>query len=776
MKTIIYILRRLNKEKLPNYLGIAGLATGLACVMFIFLWIHDEASFDRFHKNIDRIFITHAFIAEADSEVPFDGAPPAVAGALKAEYPQVLETARIIPAYSTWLLNYRDKKITPRIGFCDFSMFDIFTFEFVAGPLDTEKTPYQIIINETTAHSLFGETNPLGEILRFDNSYDLMVVGVIKDVPRNSSLIFDGMVTLELLPQIVDSPNYLNTWWNNSFLTAGLLNDPAAFPEIAKGVRNRIQEVIPETNNHLGAYMFQDLYLYKRGNVKNIGIFTLIGILILCTAILNFINLITARSLKQIRENGIRKSLGATRLDVVKFIYSEVSIVCIIAFVAAVLITAMGLPFFNQLINKDINLETLANAQVIKAFIVVLLITIGLSGVYPAVVLSRYSPVQSIRGAFSQVRNGGLFRNALVISVFISSIALLSATLIINKQIRYLQNLDLGFEKERVVYFRLNGNMKQQPNAIKNMLLTNPNIVSASTISHPPSAMGNNGQGWQWENKPLDFDPLVFNWNGDPDLVKTLQLHMSEGSFLQEGQTHSVVINRCFAQLIGWSHFTGKTLSAWGNDYQIAGVFEDININSLGGASQPIAVFLPDGGWGQNFMAVKIAPQDVDETLTYIQKKLDAMEPAFINELTFLEDDFTQMLEPENNLQKLISLFTLFSILVLALGLTGMIMYMAEKKTKEIGIRKSLGEENLSIVSRMLSPLLTAGLVAALIATPLAWSLMGYWLQNYAKRIDIDILIFIQATLAVMLVACATVLLHISNAATKNPVDALRSE
>lgn len=776
MRTIIYIFRRLNKEKLPNYLGIAGLATGLACVMFIFLWIHDEASFDRFHKNLDRIFITHAFIEEVDSEMPFDGAPPAVAGALKAEYPQVLETARIIPAYATWLLNFQDKKITPKIGFCDFSMFDIFSFEFIAGPLDIEKTPYQIIINETTARSLFGEKDPLGEILRFDNTYDLMVVGVIKDVPRNSSLIFDGMVTLELLPKIFDSPNYLNTWWNNSFITVGLLKDPAAFPEIAKGVRNRIQEVIPETNNYLGAYMFQDLYLEKKGHIKNIGIFTLIGILILCTAILNFINLITARSLKQIRENGIRKSLGATRPDIIKFIYSEVSIVCIIAFFAAVLITTIGLPFFNQLINKDISLETLANVQVIKAYIVVLLVTIGLSGIYPAVVLSGYSPLQSIRGAFNQVRNGGLFRNALVISVYTSSIALLSASLITNMQIKYLQNLDLGFEKERVVYFRLNGNMKQQPNALKNMLLTNPSIISATTISHPPSAMGNNGQGWQWENKSIDFNPLVFNWNGDPDLVKTLQLHMSEGSFLLEGQTHCVVINRCFAQMIGWDHFTGRTLSAWGNDYQITGVFEDININSLGGATQPIAVFLPDGGWGQNFMAVKIAPQSLDQTLTYIQKTLDAMEPAFINELIFLEDDFTQMLEPENNLQKLISLFTLFSILVLALGLTGMIMYMAEKKTKEIGIRKSLGEENLSIISRMLTPLIAAGLVAALIATPLAWGIMGYWLQDYAKRIDINILVFIQATLAVMLMACATVLLHIRNAATKNPVNALRSE
>ncbi|TCO09377.1 ABC transporter permease [Natronoflexus pectinivorans] len=776
MKTINYIFRKLQKDKVPNYLGIAGLATGLVCVLYIFFWVTNEINYDRFHENIDEIFVVHAILEGGDEPIIFQGAPPAVAGAIENEYAQVSKTARMMPAFAEWMLSHNGEKQMRYTAFADYSIFDIFSFEFIYGSPGEPTVRNQIVITESTSVSLFGDKNPVGEIINFNNMENVVVSGVIKDIPHNSSIQFQALIPLEILTIVFDNDNFLNTWYNNAFMTFGLLNDANNFPIIDEAVKNRIQQVYPDSTNFLRAYKFKNAWLYEMNNIRNIRIFSFIGILILLTAILNFINLNTARSARQIKENGIRKSLGAVKSNLVKIVYSEISVVCLIAFFIALVVTIIGLPSFNQLINKEISITTLLNWQPLIILGIILVLTIALSGLYPALILSDYSPVQSLRTTYQSMKNRGILRNTLIITIFAMSIALLSSTFVINSQISHLQKLDLGFTKDHIVYLRLNGQLQSQASTLQNELTRNPNIQSTTILSNLPNAIGNNGEGWNWENRNIEFRPLVYNWYVSPDLLNTLEIELKEGEFFRENQQNAVVINRTFARMIGWDSFQGKSITNWDNSYEIMGVVEDFHFNNIGTATDPIAIFPAARDWDANFIAIKTTSQNISETLNFIREAAIGIEPAFPIQLSFLDDEYKVMLEPENNLKTLISIFTLFAIIVLTLGLTGLIMFMAEQKTKEIGIRKSLGEETGSIILRLLKPFFMAGLISSLIAIPLSWYAMSKWLENYAQRITPGADTFFIAAISTILLAIITVSIQSWNAARKNPIHALRNE
>ncbi|ASB50521.1 ABC transporter permease [Alkalitalea saponilacus] len=776
MNTITYIFRKLQKDKVPNYLGIAGLATGLICVLYIFFWVTNEINYDRFHENTDEIFVVHAIMEGGDEPINFHGAPPAVATALQNEHPQVTNTARMMPAFAEWMLSYNGEKQMRYTAFADYSIFDIFSFEFIYGSPGEPTVRNQIVITESTAINLFGDKNPVGEIINFNNMENLVVAGVIKDIPHNSSIQFQALIPLEMITTIFENESFLNTWYNNAFMTFGLLNDAKSFPVIEEAVKNRIQQVYPDSTNFLRAYKFKNTWLYEMNNIRNIRIFSFIGLLILLTAILNFINLNTARSARQVKENGIRKSLGAVKSNLIKIVYSEISVVCLIAFSMALVVTIIGLPKFNQFINKEIELTSLLHWAPLSILTLLLFITILLSGLYPAIVLSGYSPVQSLRSSFQSIKNRGILRNSLIITIFVMSIALLGSTFVINNQISHLQKLDLGFTKDQIVYVRLNGQLQSQASTLQNELSRNPNILSTAVLSNLPNAIGNNGEGWNWENRNIEFRPLVFNWYTSHDLLETLEVELNEGTFFRENQQNAVVINRTFARMIGWDNFQGRSITNWDNSYEIAGVVEDFHFNNIGTATEPIAIFPAARDWDANFLAIKIASQNISETLSYIRDKAINIEPAFPIQPTFLEHEYRVMLEPENNLKKLISIFTLFAIIVLTLGLTGLIMFMAEQKTKEIGIRKSLGEETHSIILRLLKPFIIAGLISSIIAIPLSWYAMSRWLENYAQRITPGIDTFLFASAITILLAIITVSIQSWNAARKNPIHALRNE
>ena len=774
MKNFLLIFRKLKKNKTATSLGIAGLVIGMMCVMYIFLLVTDEISFDRFHEKIDRIFVVHAYLEGGTEKVDFNGCPPMVSTALKAEYPEVETTCRYIPPYFQYLISSGENKFTERTAMADFSIFDIFTFPFIYGGKGEANIPNRIILTKSAAQRYFGTANPVGKVVRMDNRLDMFVTGVIKDIPENSSISFDALIPLENIGVYYSRTDYLTTWYNNAYITYGLLTKPEGFDKIASTITRRIQKEIPESTNYLRAYKFKDGYLYEQKHIRTVRIFSLIALLVLLAATLNFINLNTARSAKQAKETGLRKTFGASRANVVRLIYSEIAMICFLAFAFAIILDYTGLPLINKVTGKGINFNILFSAVPVLVLIVLYLFTVFLAGSYPALFLSSFTPGQILSSNFQTVKSRGIFRNTLVIVMFAISIILLTSTILISKQTDFMQKMDLGFEKDQLMYISLKGKLQSQVQALKQELGHSSGVVSSSAVSMLPMMIGNNGEQWNWEGKDPNFKPLVTEWQTDEDLIKTFGAKMVEGEYINKNQD-GIVINKTFADLIGWNSFAGKTLKNGNSQYRILGVIKDIHYNSLATATKPMAIeFVSDQE--SNYLVIKVNTGDISNTINFITKTCQTIEPAYPVDYAFFNEKYKQLLASEINLKKLVGIFSGFAVVVLCLGMLGMVMFLIEQKTKEIGVRKCLGENILSIIIQLIKPFLISGLIAGVIAIPIAWYIMNHWLQNYTYRIQLNIWIFILSGIIIIGIALVTVFWESWRAATRNPVEALRYE
>jgi putative ABC transport system permease protein len=774
MKDYLLIFRKLGKNKTATSLGIAGLVVGMMCVMYIFLLVTDEVSFDRFHSQLNRIFVVHAYLEGGAEKVDFPGCPPAVSTALKAEYPEVETTCRYIPPYFQYLIVSGENKFTERTAMADFSFFDIFSFPFVYGGKGEANIPNRIVLTESASQRYFGKTNPVGKIVRMDNRIDMTIAGVIKDIPNNSSISFDAIIPLENVGVYYGRKDYLTSWYNNSFITVGLLTRPESFGKIASTITRRIQKELPESTNYLKAYKFKDGYLFEQKHIREVRIFVLIALLVLLAATLNFINLNTARSSKQAKETGLRKTFGASRMNVVRLIYSDVALVCFLAFVLAIVLVYIGLPLINRLIGKEISFTVLFSFIPLVVLIGIYLLTVLFAGSYPAFFLSSFTPGQILSSNFQTIKSRGIFRNTLVVVIFIVSIILLTSTLVISQQTSFLQKMDLGFEKDQLMYISLKGKLQDQVQALKQEIGHSSGVISSTGVSFLPVMIGNNGENWNWEGKDPNFKPLVTSWQTDEDLLKTFGAKMVEGDYFKKDQ-EGIVINKTFADMIGWNSFTGKILKSGDTQYRVLGVIKDIHYNSLSSATKPMAIEMVNKS-DVNYLVVKVNSGDIRNTINFITKTCQSIEPSFPVDYAFLNDKYNQLLVSEINLKKLVGIFSIFAIVVLCLGLLGMVMFLIEQKTKEIGIRKCLGENVLSINGQLIKPFLISGIIAGVIALPITWYVMEHWLQNYAYHIHLSIWVFILSGIITIGIALLTVLLQSWRAAMMNPVVALRYE
>ncbi|MGQ1891727.1 FtsX-like permease family protein [Thermophagus sp. OGC60D27] len=776
MKTLLMIFRRLKKNKTAMMLGVSGMVAGLVCVLFIFFWIVDEIQYNRYNDKLDRIFVVHAFLEGGTEKVPFRGCPPAVAPSLASEYPEVIRTARFLPPYMEFLLQYEDKKYLEKTAFADFSLFDIMTLPFKYGNRGEENVENKIVLTETAARKYFGEENPVGRVMKFNNNDNMIVVGVIKDIPKNSSISFSALMPLEKTRIFFQRDDFLFTWYNNAFTTFGLLRSPDDFEKVASSITNRIQKELPESTNFLRAYKWKDKYLIEDNNIRNVRIFILIAFLVLLTATLNFINLNTARSVNQIKESGLRKTLGATRWSLIRLIYTDIAVVCLLAFIISIFLAFAGLPLFISFIGRPIDPMFVFSWEPLLAIVAIYFFTVFLAGSYPAFYLSGFRPAITMKSGFRSVKAKGWFRNAMVVAIFIVSLLLLSGTFIISKQTDYLQNMDLGYDRSQLIYVYLNGKLKNRHQAFKQEINRNTNVESSTVISHLPFSIGNNGEGWKWDGKDPSFKPLVTDWQGDTDLLKTFGIELKEGTFFRNNDQKGVVINETFANMIGWNQFEGKNIEAYGTTLPILGVIKDIHFNTLSEDIKPLAIQAIGDQMSTNFIVVKTNRYHIHATLNYIEEVARKFEPDIPLTYGFFEEEIEKMLASERNLRKLVSVFSGFSVIVFVLGLLGVIMFMAEQRTKEIGIRKCIGEPVFSIVTRLIKPFLISGGIAFSIAVPLSWWTMNRWLQNFAFRIDLTISIFLSAGILILIIALMTVALQSWRAATQNPVDALRDE
>jgi len=606
-----------------------------------------------------------------------------------------------------------------------------------------------------------------------DNRLDMTVTGVIKDIPDNSSITFDALIPLENIGVYYSRNDYLTSWYNNSFTTFGLLASTEGYEKVASTITRRIQKEIPESTNYLRAYKFKDLYLYEQKHIRNVGILSLVALLVFLATILNFVNLNTARASLQAKETGLRKTFGASRMNIVRLIYSEIAMICLFAFLIAIVLAFAGSPLIGRLIGKEIGFKALFSPVPLIVLSVLYLLTVILAGTYPAFYLSSFTPAQILSSNYQTVRSHGIFRNSLVVIMFAVSIILLTSTLIISRQTGFLLKMDLGFEKDRLLYVTLKGNLRDQVQVLKQELGQSQGIVSTCIISHLPTMIGNNGEGWSWEGKDPGFKPLVTSWETDEDLLKTFGAEMLEGNFFNK-DLQGIIINKSFADIIGWNSFEGKTLKN-NSQYRILGVIKDIHFNSLSTTTKPMVISMISNSM-TNYLMIKVNSSDIENTIDFISKTCQSIEPSFPVEYAFLSDRYTQMLSSETKLKKSLGIFSVFSIIVLCLGLLGMVIFRTDQKIKEIGIRRCLGGKPFSIIRHLTKSLLFSGIVSVIIAVPLTWYLMDRWLLNYAYRINLNIWVFFLSGIIIIGIAIMSVSWQSWTAATRNPVEALKYE
>lgn len=770
---IVHSFRRIKKNGTATTFSIAGLAVGLICVIFIFLWIYNELTIDSNNKNLDYIYRVTAFAEDgSDSPASFEGCPPAVAPVIKEQFPQIKEACRCL-TYLSYEFRYGDKNRIVESYFSDNSIFDIFTIEFIEGTKFEGETENSIVITQSLAKEYFGDESPIGKSLLCENTTDFIVVGVVKDFPGNSAFKFEAIAPLKSTPRI--SSDYFETWYNNAFPTFVLLNDPADAKVISAAIRGLLAEH-NDTPDRLELISWKDM-CYKHWNVKrNSRIFGMIALFVLIAAILNFINLNTARSTDQAKTIGLYKIMGASRMQLIRLVYGDIALMCAIAFLIAIIVVVVGLPTFSNAIGKDMTITACIKIVPILTFIGLYIITVLTSGGYSAAYLTGVPALQSIKSDFRSMGNKSFFRNAFISVIFITSMVILSSVATITMQIKHMQDIDVGINHpEQLMRIYVSDNTYTQRDAIKAELLKNPHITSAAYTFMLPSNYGNNASCFNWEGKDEQFKPLITILNCDVDLPKTYKLKMIEGETLREGQD-GILINKAFADIIGWDSFVGKTISYCGWNRTIVGVFEDMKFNTLSKKTDPQTIENIQNWINNGSIVMRIETTDYAPVIKYVEDTFNKFNQGHEFHYGFLDEQFDAMIHQEMNLRKLIGIFSGFSILVLLLGLLGIIMYLIEQKTKEIGIRKCLGETVPSLVARFIKPFAILGIISGFFAVPISMYLMSKWLQNYSDRIELSLLPFILVVLAVILIAAITICIQSYRAASGNPVKALKYE
>jgi predicted permease len=774
--------RNIQRHKGYSSINIIGLALGMACCILIILWVKDELATDRYHEKLDSLYLVRT-IQHYGSEVTRGaGTVPALAPVLKSEYPEVLNAARISNGQAEYLLEYGDKQFKERMQMADPEIFELFTFPLIRGNLEEAfGDPYVMILSKTIADKIFGSEDPVGKTLILNKKEEFRVVGVMKDIPHNSTIRFHIWAPLELTTKWW-RPNYLNTWYNLAFRTYVEMADNVDVAAFNEKIFNRIRQSNPNTNSEPFIYPYGKVYLDYWGRMANVRIFSLIAFVILVIACINFMNLSTARSAHRAREVGLRKVVGAQRKQVMHQFFGESLIFTFVSLGVSLFTVRMLLPAFRNLTAKPLPIKEFMDPGILIGISAVTVVTGLFSGSYPALFLSSFRPVAVLKGGHSTSSKGGSLRKSLVVLQFALSVMLIIGTAVIYNQVRFMKNKSLGFDKEHLVYVRIEGDMLDKIPSIKNELLQHPGIQSVTASSHSPTGVYNNGQDWDWEGRDPNVNPLVTYFGVDPDFRQTFKMELVRGESFRQATGHamtSVIINERFADIMGMPDVIGARLSQGNTNLQIIGVVKDFHFTPVNREIGPAIIYYdPTFKTFQTYRYIfaRLNPGDIPKSIAHIEKTVKAFNPGFPFEYQFLDNDYDQMYRGMEREMAVVRTFTILAILISCLGLFGLAAYTAEQRTKEIGIRKVMGASVPGIVVLLSKDYAKWVLLANIIAWPVSYLLMRGWLQEYHYRIGLGLPIFLLAAAISVLIAQVTVSYQAIRAARTNPVNSLRYE
>lgn len=788
--------RNLIRHKAYSAINIFGLASGLAAFWMIVLYIADELSYDRFNTNADRIcrVVQHARWGENDMyEVP-TSAP--FAPALTSEFPEIQEATRILTE-GGGVISYNDKTLkTGDIFFADKNIFAVFTFPFLYGdPASALGAPQSIVINESLAVKLFGDAQKaLNQTIYFEGNFPNKITGIIKDVPQNSHLHFSAIRSLPA--------DFLGGWQNFNVYTYLLLKQgidyksfEAKLPQFAARTIQKIMkvddykmELQPLTSIHLHSDLQYEIS--ANGSISRVYMFLTIAILILIIAIINYVNLSTARSASRVREVGVRKVVGSGKRQLAAMFVTESVLVTIIAAVIAVFIIQVALPSFNLLTDKQLTVWRFGKATSVLFLTAFALLTGVISGIYPSLFLSRFRTIPALKGQMGNLAGNVLFRKSLVVFQFVITVVMISGSLVIYRQLKYAVTKDLGFNKDQVLTFHIdNRDVRNQTDALKTQLLQNPSIEAVAVAGNP---IGNNdlgGLGYNFETQQGDFSAgttMAQELMVDADYIPAMEIKMLTGRNFSDAKQSdkygSALINETLLKKLNWTNPVGKRMkfsideNGTMGERTVIGVIKDFHTYSLQHKVEPLVMVMPPAPSMGDNLYVRIARGKINEGVAWMNQVYSRFDKINAAEYHFLDANFAKQYGAEQKQGQVALVFTLLAVLIACLGLFGLATFTAGQRTKEIGIRKVLGASVAGIVQMLSAEFIKLVVTAAFIAFPIAWFVLNKWLENFAYHVAVGWWMLVASGLVALLIALITVSFRAIKAAIANPVKSLRTE
>ncbi len=788
-------LRNLIKHKGFSLINISGLAVGMACCILILFYVRYETSFDKFHKNSEGIYrVLFNIGGTYRGKSRFNATAGILAPAMKNNFPEVLHAARVFKHRRIDVSTNENKRFTEtRFYFADPDFLKMFTFPLVEGHPETAlNEPFTVLVSRNTVKRYFGNRDPVGKTISVNSEWNYLITGILEEIPENSHIHPDFLASFSSFMQIQGEERF-NEWGRMTNVTYFLMDKNADAQEFETKLDAFYKQNKGSTDTGTGKIEIQPLkkiHFYDQANdelepgtdVRTVYIFSSIAFFILLIAAFNYMNLSTARSSLRRREVGLRKVVGASRQTLIKQFFGESILVTFIAFLGSLLLLYLILPRFSAYIGKPLSFQLMADPLVLAAIGGILVFIALVSGSYPALLLSSFSPIGVLKGKPNQQGRGPFyFRNLLVMLQFSISIALVFCMSVTINQLRFIKNRDLGFVKDYVL--TLNASQlfeKRGYEAVKNELMASPGILDMTCSSYLPVNIGSGGPV-DWEGRSEEDTVVAHMLWVDENFFDFYGIPIVQGRNFSKGfgsdKRISYILNEKAVKEIGWTDPIGKRFSV-DADMKAAGpvigVVEDFHYQPLHLEIQPLHIRYLERPWG--WLSLRLNPQSISETLAFLEKKWSELAPKYTFEYSFLDERLDSLYASEEKLGQSFNGFAVLSILIACLGLYGLASFVTERRTKEIGIRKVLGASSPQLLLLLSRNFLKWVILANVIAWPVATYAMSKWLQNFAYHVPLSLWIYLLSGLSAFLIAFIVVCSKSLRAATSNPVESLRYE
>src|SRR5580698_10367306 len=784
--------RNLVKNKVYSLINILGLSAGMAVAMIIGLWIYDEVSANRHFKNYETLYQvmmhqTFDGVRYSQQALPFP-----IGEELKNKYPDFKGVAMCDWGGQHSLI-YGEKKFNKYGHFIGEDAVNMFSLKILDGDKNPLHDPYSIVLTDEMAKTIFGNENPIGKVLKLDNQTNLKVTAVVPKQPKNSSFTFDYLIPWQLQETIYSwiKQFHKTNWGNNSWQAFVQLNDNASLASVNAKIKNvvishftdenTLKHIIPEVFVHPMAKwrLYGDFENGKNtgGFIKYVRMFGILGLIVLLIACINFMNLSTARCEKRAKEVGVRKAVGSGRKQLISQFLSESLLISALAFVLALGMVLIALPYFNKLTDKVMSLQ-LANPLFWIIMIVFTIITGLLAGSYPAFYLSSFNPVRVLKGNLKAGRSSSLPRKILVVLQFASSVVLMIGTIVINQQIQYGKNQPIGFNNKGLISVYWSDDIAKNFEIMRQEMLSSGAVISVTQSNSPPSEIYSNNNGWEWKgSQPVEKATVFSTITTTYDYTKTLGIKLDEGrDFSRDfADSNSVILNQAAVKRMRLKNPVGETLK-WNDKLMtVVGVIPDIQMESPFRPISPLTIIFNKGWVGVIEIRINHG-MPISKEIALIKPDFDKYNPAYPFEYHFADEEYAKKFNYEQMVEGLAAIVAVLAIFISCLGLFGLASFTAEQRVKEIGVRKVLGASVFNLWQLLSRDFVILVLISCAIASPIAWYSMNEWLKSYPFKTSIGAGIFIMVAVMAMLITLATVSFQAVKAAMANPVRSLRAE